>query len=162
MTATNPKHIAPSEGRKLSLFQVGFDYKVVHEDSGGELSILEVAIPPKTLVKPHVHTRETEFSIILDGVVGVRIGDTVLEAEAGSYLVKPRGIPHAMWNATSEPARIAEMVTPSGLEDYFDELAPVLSRHEPPDVYYGLAEKYGLTIVDEWIPELEEAYGIKL
>lgn len=162
MTATNPKHIAPGNGKKLNLFKVAFDYKVVGDDSGGELSILEVAIPPKTLVKPHVHTRETEFSIILEGVVGARIGDTVLEAEAGSYLVKPRGIPHAMWNATNEQARIAEMVTPAGLENYFEELAPVLAAHEPPDVYYGMAEKYGLTIIDDWIPELEETYGIKL
>jgi quercetin dioxygenase-like cupin family protein len=162
MTATVGKHVGPGEGRKVKLYGVAFDYKVVSDDSGGEFSILEVRIPAKTLVKPHLHTRETEYSLILEGTVGARVGDTVLEASAGSYLVKPRGIPHAMWNATEEPATVVEMLNPAGLEEYFVELEPVLTQHEPRAVYEALATKYGLEIIDEWIPELEETYGIKL
>jgi hypothetical protein len=29
-------------------------------------------------------------------------------------------------------------------------------------MYYELAERYGITIMDEWIEELEKTYGIKL
>ena len=162
MTATQPKHVGPGEGQKVKLFGVGFEYKVVSPDSGGEFSILEVSIPAKTLVKPHLHTRETEYSLILEGTVGARVGDDVVQADAGSYLVKPRGIPHAMWNATDQPAKVVEMLNPAGLEKYFEELEPVLVKHEPRAVYDALAAKYGLEIIDDWIPELEEAYGIKL
>jgi quercetin dioxygenase-like cupin family protein len=100
-----PKLIAPGEGRTIVLFGVRFSYKVVSADSGGRLAVLEVEIPPATLVKPHNHSREDEFSLVLSGTVGARVGDRVLEAGPGSYLVKPRGIPHAMWNTASTPRR---------------------------------------------------------
>jgi len=86
----------------------------------------------------------------------------VLEAGPGAYLVKPRGIPHAMWNAANTPARVAEILCPGGLESYFEELAPILGEHRTPPEYYELAERYGITIQDDWIKDLEATYGIKL
>src|SRR6266480_6957806 len=103
-SAISPKVIAPGEGKTVKLFGVRFSYKVESADSGGSLAVLEVEIPARTLVKPHSHSREDEFSVVLEGTVGIRVGDRVLEAGPGSYLVKPRGIPHAMWKATSDPA----------------------------------------------------------
>jgi quercetin dioxygenase-like cupin family protein len=161
-TPPSPKLVAPWEGKRLALYAVQFGYKVESADSGGSLAVLEVEIPPKTLVKPHSHGREDEFSLIVDGTVGVRIADRVLEAAAGSYLVKPRGIPHAMWNAGSTPAKVIEFLSPSGLEEYFERLGPVLAEHRPAKEYYDLATEYGLTIRDDWIEELEAAYGVKL
>ena len=148
----------------MRLFGVRFDYKVESADSGGSLAVLEVEIPAKTLVKPHNHTREDEFSLILAGTVGVRVGDRVLQADAGASLVKPRGTPHAMWNADSTPARVVEILSPGGLERYFQELPPILAHEDGagPKEYYELAERYGITIQDDWIEELERTYGVKL
>jgi quercetin dioxygenase-like cupin family protein len=148
----------------VRLFGVRFDYKVESADSGGSLAVLEVEIPAKTLVKPHNHTREDEFSLILAGTVGVRVGDRVLQADAGASLVKPRGTPHAMWNADSTPARVVEILSPGGLERYFQELPSILAHEDGagPKEYYELAERYGITIQDDWIEELERTYGVKL
>ena len=157
-----PKMAAPGEGKTIMLFAVRFDYKVTSADSGGDLAALEVTIPPRTLVKPHNHSREDEFTVVLAGTVGARVGDEVGEAGAGASLAKPRGTPHAMWNAGAEPARVLEVLSPGGLEDYFEELAPVLREHAPPATYDALAERYGLTIQNDWIEELERAYGVKL
>ena len=99
-----PKLAAPGEGKTVMLFEVRFDYKVTSADSGGDLAALEVTIPPRTLVKPHNHSREDEFTVVLAGTVGARVGDQVVEAGTGASLVKPRGTPHAMWNASAEPA----------------------------------------------------------
>jgi hypothetical protein len=124
-----------------------------------------VTIPPGTLVKPHQHSKEDEFSLILSGRVGARIGDeTYEEIAAGSSIVKPRDIPHAMWNVTEEPARILEIVMPAGLERYFEELGPILSEHGPDWTkrYYQLATQYGLTILDGWSNELKARYQITL
>ena len=156
-----PKMAAPGEGKTIMLFAVRFDYRVTSADSGGDLAALEVTIPPRTLVKPHNHSREDEFTVVLAGTVGARVGDRVVEAGAGS-LVKPRGTPHAMWNAGAEPARVLEVLSPGGLEDYFEELAPVLREHAPPATYDALAKRYGLTIQNDWIEELERTYGVKL
>ena len=162
--APSPKLVEPGQGKIVMLYGVRFDYKVESADSGGGLAVLQVDIPAGTLVKPHNHTREDEFSLILAGTVGVRLGDRVMEAGQGAYLVKPRGTPHAMWNASSEPATVIEILSPGGLEAYFEELAPVL-RHEGgtgPQQYYELAQRYGITIQDDWIEELEQTYGVKL
>jgi quercetin dioxygenase-like cupin family protein len=163
-TPSTPRLVAPGEGTTVRLFGVRFDYKVESADSGGSLAVLEVEIPAKTLVKPHNHTREDEFSLILAGTVGVRVGDRVLQADAGASLVKPRGTPHAMWNADSTPARVVEILSPGGLERYFQELPPILAHEDGagPKEYYELAERYGITIQDDWIEELERTYGVKL
>ena len=87
----------------------------------------------------------------------------VLEVQIpAKTLVKPRGTPHAMWNAASTPARVAEILCPAGLESYFEELAPILDEHRTPPEYYELAERYGITIQDDWIEDLEATYGVKL
>jgi quercetin dioxygenase-like cupin family protein len=158
------KLVAPDGGKTVDLYGVRFGYKVISADSGGGLAMLEVEIPAGTLVKPHNHSREDEFSLVLAGTVGVRLGDRVQEAGEGSYLVKPRGIPHAMWNAGSTPAKVVEILSPAGLEDYFEKLGPVLAHEGGAGAkeYYELANQYGITIQDDWIEELEQTYGVKL
>jgi quercetin dioxygenase-like cupin family protein len=160
--APTAKLVEPGQGKTIRLFAVRFDYKVTSADSGGALAALEVTIPPRTLVKPHSHSREDEYTVVLAGTVGARVGDRVLETGAGASLVKPRGTPHAMWNAGTEPATVLEILSPGGLEDYFEELAPILRDHAPPAEYDALAERYGLTIQNDWIEEIERTYGVKL
>jgi quercetin dioxygenase-like cupin family protein len=160
--AFSPKMVAPDEGKTVMLFGVRFSYKIVSTDCGGTLAAMEVEIPARTLVKPHNHAREDEFSLIVSGTVGARVGDRVLEAGPGAYLVKPRGTPHAMWNAASVPAKVLEIVSPGGLEGYFEKLAPILAKRGTPPEYYQLAEDYGIAIQDDWIEDLERTYGVKL
>ncbi len=160
-----PNVLRAEEAQTLSLYDVHFRYGITSEQSDGQLSLLEVTIPPRMLVKPHVHTREDEFTLVLAGPIGVRIGDeTVEELPAGSCLVKPRDVPHALWNVTDQPARIIEVVAPGGVERYFEELAPVLRESGPEWTkrYKGLTEKYGLTVLDDWSNELKARYGITL
>jgi quercetin dioxygenase-like cupin family protein len=156
--------VPPGAGKQVKLFGVRFAYKVTGAESDGRLALLEVEIPAQTLVKPHTHTREDEFSLVLAGPVSARIGDRVLEAGTGSYLSKPRGVPHAMWNPGSEPVKVLEILSPAGLEGYFEELAPVLAHVDGAGAaeYYALAERYGIVINDDWIEQIERTYGVKL
>src|SRR5713101_7676893 len=55
--------------------------------------------------------------------IGVMIGDREFIAPTGSYVFKPRGVPHAFWNNRRTPARLIELIFPSGLEDGFREMA---------------------------------------
>lgn len=160
-----PKVVRPEEARRISLYDVVFRYGIGSDETDGALSMLEVTIPPRTLVKPHMHTREDEFTLILDGAVGARLGqETIEEIPAGSWLAKPRSVPHAMWNVGAEPARILEVVIPGGIERYFEEIAPVLTQHGPDWTkrYEALAEEYGLEIINDWSDELQARYGITL
>ena len=51
-----------------------------------------------------------------------RIGDDEFIAETGSYILKPRRIPCTFWNPDYRPARILEIVTPSGPNEMFVKL----------------------------------------
>jgi quercetin dioxygenase-like cupin family protein len=160
-----PKVVRPEEAHSLSLYDVQFRYGISGAETDGRLALLEVTIPPRTLVKPHAHSKEDEFSLVLSGRIGIRLGDdTTEELPAGSWLAKPRSVPHAMWNLADEPARVLEVVMPAGLERYFEELAPILHEHGPEWTrrYSELAERFGLTILDDWSNELQERYGITL
>jgi len=160
-----PKVVRPDEASRIQLYDVIFNYGIGADDTDGRLSMLEVSIPPRTLIKPHAHTREDEFSLVLQGPIGVRQAHrTVDEVPTGSWLIKPRSIPHAMWNVTDRPARVLEVIMPGGLEHYFEAIAPVLMEHGPDWTkrYNELAEEYGLTILNDWSDELQEKYGISL
>jgi len=160
-----PTIVLAEDARRISLYDVAFCYGVGAAQTDGALSMLEVTIPPRTLIKPHAHGREDEFTLVLEGSVGARLGDETAERiTAGSWLVKPRSIPHAMWNVGDTPARILEVVTPGGIERYFEEIAPILREHGPDWTkrYEALGEEYGLTILDDWTDQLSAKYGITL
>lgn len=160
-----PTVILPEESTHLALYDVLFRWGVGSDQTDGVLSLLEVTIPPRTLIKPHMHTREDEFSLLLSGSIGVRTGDATVEVvPAGSWLIKPRHVPHAMWNVSDQPARVLEVVTPGGLERYFEQIAPILKEHGPDWTarYDALAAEYGLEILNDWSTELQARYGITL
>ena len=159
------KIIRPDEADTVALRETLFTYGIGADETDGRISLLEVTIPPRTLIKPHVHTNEDEFSLVLAGPIGIRSGaDTTEEVSTGSWLVKPRQIPHAMWNVGDQPARVLEVVLPGGLEHYFEEIEPILREHGPDWTkrYDAAAQAYDLGILDDWSDELQARYGIRL
>src|SRR5918998_1119939 len=111
----------------------------------------------------HTHRHEDEYSYVLEGRIGVQLGDEVLEAGPGELVFKPRGVPHAFWNAGDEPARLLELISPAGFENYFRDLAPLLAAPERDEAALGeVVARYGLEIDFETIPLLAEQYGLSL
>ena len=159
-TEPTAKVVAPGEARTIMLFAVRFDYKVTSADSGGALAALEVTIPPHTLVKPHNHSREDEYTVVLDGTVGARVGDRVVEAPAGASMVKPRG-PRTPCGTSGRGRRGCRVLSRAASRTT-SRSWPRAARAPPPAEYDALAERYGLTIENDWIEELERTYGVKL
>jgi quercetin dioxygenase-like cupin family protein len=57
------------------------------------------------------------------------IGGEVVLTQEGSYVVKPRGVPHAFFNAGPGTVRVMEILTPGGeFEGYFDEYEEIVSQ----------------------------------
>jgi quercetin dioxygenase-like cupin family protein len=158
--------ISPGEGEQLQIGPgLGVVFKIEGQETGGAFSIVEHPIEPRQLVIPHVHEREDEFSYVLEGEIGARIGDEELTAGPGAYVLKPRGIPHTFWNPTDRPARILEIISPAGFEMFFRELGSMLAAGEPDiaalmamGARYGNAGDQGQM---EWIPDLMQRYGLK-
>jgi uncharacterized cupin superfamily protein len=85
----------------------------------------------------HTHANEDEYTYVLEGRVGLQLGDEVIEAGPGDLVFKPRGVAHAFWNAGDEPARMLEIISPAGFENYFRELAPLLAAPERDEAAMG-------------------------
>ena len=62
--------VRPGEGRAGELAGVGVVFKLWGHDSGGALSIVEHPFAVGALVEPHTHTREDEYSIVVEGEIG--------------------------------------------------------------------------------------------
>jgi quercetin dioxygenase-like cupin family protein len=138
-------------------------FRVTGEETRGALAVVEHPIEPGVLVPPHVHEREDELTYVIEGQVGARVGDEEHPSLAsGEYLWKPRGVPHAFWNASGSPARILDVIVPAGFERFFLELADLLARGAGEDEIDQAGRRYGHTIVPEWIPQLEERYGVRV
>jgi quercetin dioxygenase-like cupin family protein len=145
--------------RWLGTITVGF--RLTGEHTGGQVALVEHSFPPGALVPPHVHTREDEFSIVTAGAIGFRSGPDEVVLEAGGYISKPRGELHAMWNAGPDDARMIEVITPSGFENFFRELADIVESGPPDPVSLEtLATAYGLFFDPTWVPELMEKYTL--
>ena len=156
--------ISSNEGDRADFPRLGTRYLIRGEATDGRFALVEHEIPPRALAAPtHLHQHEDEYSFVLEGRVGVQIGEEETVAGPGELVVKPRGIPHAFWNAGDEPARLLELVSPAGFERYFEEMAPHLAGGGPPDPEQvgPIQAKYGLTMDRESIGTLSERHGLK-
>src|SRR5450631_621926 len=151
---------APHPADRL-LGSIGVGFRLNGEHTGGQVAIVEHPFPPGALVPPHVHTREDEFSIVTAGAIGFRSGSDEVVLEAGGYICKPRGELHTMWNAGPVEARMIEVITPSGFERFFRELAEAFeSGPIEPTHLESLASSYGFFFDPTWVPELMEKYEL--
>ena len=157
--------IPPDAGESVALGGLGVVFKLSGEDTGGAFAVVEHPLQPGALAgPPHTHAHEDEVSFVLEGEVGVQIGDEVFRAGPGAYVVKPRGVPHAFWNAGPTPARILEIISPAGFERYFREVAEVLAPSGPPDLTRlgEIAARYGLTLHMERLGEVMQTHNVRL
>ena len=155
-------HVVPGAGDTAGLGDgLAVQFKVVGHQTGGSLAVVEHPIEPRVIVDPHRHEREDELSYVLQGTVCARVGDTEIEATPGSYVWKPRGVPHTLWNPGPRPARIIEFITPAGLERCFEEFALLLVRSPAPseEELYAVCDRYGLTFDRTWLPDIEARFG---
>lgn len=144
---------------------LGIRFLVSGEQTGGQVALVEHPIEPRSLAAPmHTHEREDEFSYVIEGLVGVQIGDRVEIAMPGTVVFKPRGIPHAFWNAGNTVARVVELITPAGFENYFEEMAALLAEADgalpDPARTEAVLAKYALHRDAGSIPELIQAHGL--
>jgi quercetin dioxygenase-like cupin family protein len=159
--AISAKYSHAVEPRRVSLGGLDVVFRLTGENTGGALAVVEHPIQPGILVPPHVHEREDELTYVIEGEIGARVGDREVSLSAGSYLWKPRRIPHAFWNASGRPARILDVIVPAGFEEFFGELADLLARGAAREEIDAAGRRYGHRLYDGWTAELERRYGVR-
>jgi mannose-6-phosphate isomerase-like protein (cupin superfamily) len=163
-TTNSPKIVGPQDGKAGSLGSIGVRFMIDGEEThDGGFSLVEHPMPARHLAAPlHRHTREDEYSFVIEGRMGALLGDEVVYAEAGDLVFKPRDQWHTFWNAGDAPCRILEIISPAGFEKYFDELVDNGTQGPPDFEFLGrLAARYGLEVDPGSVPGLCERFGLK-
>lgn len=132
---------------------------VTAADTGGAMGVIEQTLAPRELVPPHTHTNDV-WLLVRSGSVGVLVDEEIATGGPGSWLLKPRGIMHAMWNPTDEPARILEVFTPGGFEGFFAEVRELGPTDR--DAFEEICARYGIRFEwdSPWRAELERRFGV--
>jgi mannose-6-phosphate isomerase-like protein (cupin superfamily) len=158
---TGPRVLGPKDGEVAGAPESRTDrFMIDSTDTGGRLSVVEHSLPPHVLAGPlHYHSREDEYSYVLEGRMGALLGDQEVNAEAGDLVFKPRGQWHTFWNPGDTPTRILELITPAGLEDLFRELGAPGVEMDPASLP-ALAARYGCEVDFQGTAAIIQQYGL--
>jgi mannose-6-phosphate isomerase-like protein (cupin superfamily) len=163
-TTAAVKVVAPTDGKEGFLGSIGVRFMIDGSEAGERFSLVEHPMSPRALAAPlHLHTREDEYSFVLQGRMGALLGDDVVEAGPGDLVFKPRNQWHTFWNAGDEPCRILEIISPAGFERFFQELVDMGGAIQAdPEEVGQLCGRYGLEMQPDTVPELLERFGLQL
>jgi quercetin dioxygenase-like cupin family protein len=164
MAAAQRVLVEPEAGTPVSV--LGFDavIKIRGEQTSGAFSVVEIAAQPGAFTPPHRHEGIDEMSYIIEGELGVMVAEEELQAGAGSFVVRPRGVPHALWNVTDRPVRFLDVYTPAGHEAFFEEVARLFSSSPPPTPEQRLefARRHDVIFLPELAQRLMVKYGLRM
>ena len=108
--------------------------KASAEDTGGQMTIVEISEHPGTEAPLHVHHREDEGFWVLAGDVTFEVGGTEIKAGPGDYAFGPRNIPHR-YTVGEQGCRMLFIFTPGGFEELIRKMGePARSRTLPPPI----------------------------
>jgi mannose-6-phosphate isomerase-like protein (cupin superfamily) len=112
------------EGTQIPAIGIGITMKTDGKSTHDAYSLFEYAVPAGVDGPPlHTHTREDESFVCLGGKLDVTLGADEFTIGYGDYLFLPRHVPHAFRNPYAEESRVMSVVSPAGLERYYQALA---------------------------------------
>jgi mannose-6-phosphate isomerase-like protein (cupin superfamily) len=161
MTETRARVLGPRDGEILGLPDAVTDrFMISGAESSGGFALVEHALAPRALAAPlHCHSREDEYSYVLEGRVGAVLGGEEVFGEAGDLIFKPRDQWHTFWNAGDTPARILEIISPGGFEEAFREIDTLVGEPDPSEIA-AIAARYGCEVDFEGTMPIIERHGL--
>lgn len=90
-------------------------------DSGGAMSITDSRCPAHSGPPRHVHSREDEIFVVLEGEVEFWLDGQTIRRGAGQTAFVPRGAEHTYKTVTE--VRMLTILTPGGFEGFFADMA---------------------------------------
>jgi quercetin dioxygenase-like cupin family protein len=87
------------------------------------MGLIGVTVPPgPAQPPPHIHREHDETFIVTAGRLRFTSGEESVDAEAGSVVVVPQGVPHTFGNPFDQPATMLCVLSPDLYVQYFRDL----------------------------------------
>ena len=120
-------------------------------ETRGSIFAFEATEPPGGGPPLHIHTREDEFFLVLEGEVSFTIDGVVTRQGPGGSAFVPKGAPHCFKNCSDRTARLLELFTPGDIEGFFEYGASTDGTAPPDEVLLDrlnqLAPVFGLQVL---------------
>jgi quercetin dioxygenase-like cupin family protein len=123
----------PSDGVSVRAFGNEIAFKLTSEQSGGALVVGLATVPAGNAVPPHVQEGEDELFIIVDGAYRFSVNGSETNAEPGTLVFIPRGVPHSFQVLGERAGRHWVLSSPGGFDRFFSECAEVFAEPGPPN-----------------------------
>ena len=143
--------LGPGEGNRLTALGSTYTTKADGRTTAGGYWLVEEEFWGDT-TPLHAHTSAEEAFYVQSGELIAWVDGTEVVARAGTFLLVPRGRPHALRRVGDEPVRMLTVVSPAGLEGFFE--AVVREGEEAlladPDRLLALAAEHGTEILGDY------------
>lgn len=127
--------LEPGCGRAVEWAGNRVTFKAVGADTHGHVGVFECSQAPETVgARRHIHREMEEMFYVLEGQVEISVGERLVQAQPGAFVLVPRGVPHGFANRGTVQARLLIIFSPGGQrEGYFEGLAEMIGNGSPAD-----------------------------
>jgi mannose-6-phosphate isomerase-like protein (cupin superfamily) len=108
-----------------------FEFLIPAEATGGQLTVFRATMPGGFSPPRHIHTREDEVFLVVEGEATFDVDGRLLQAGPGTSVYMPRGVPHT-FRVDSATSQMLGVMTPGAFEELFRNLSvPAGARRLP-------------------------------
>ena len=112
-----------------------------------DASVIEEIVPPGIAGPWHRHSREDEVSYVIDGTFRIWRGEDVFDIGPGGVALLPRDQTHTFQNVGTTAGRLLTIITPAGLERFFEVVAERGLGENDLDELVAIAAEFGVEIL---------------
>jgi mannose-6-phosphate isomerase-like protein (cupin superfamily) len=148
-TTLKPKIVRAGEGRTWGAPDGKITTMLSSADCGEQFFVFHSETQPGGGPPPHVHTREDEVFLILEGEFEFLVGDTIVSAGPGDTVFGPRDVPHTFKNVGTTVGKAFTIATGSNFEAFHPKFCDILNGPNPSfEAMKSLAEEHGIYFVE--------------
>jgi quercetin dioxygenase-like cupin family protein len=140
MPAWQPKHRIAAPTFIHDLWVTGLQVRILagNAQTNQAFALAEITAHPGDFVPPHTHNPEDEMFLVLEGEIEFDVPGGPITATAGTFVHVPRGVFHGFRNSSESEAKLLDLHTPGGFEEFFAESGtpwPDLTVNPPPGAW---------------------------
>ena len=133
-TPSKPMIVQPGAGQDLHAFGHVLSVMLGGEHTNSNLTVMFDVAPPGGGPPLHVHSREDELFLVVEGRISFFVEGHWTEVAPGGAVFLPRGSAHHYRNVGTTPSRQWILTTPSGFETFFARCADECAKPDGPDM----------------------------